>query len=198
MTNSSYLNRKAAGIAIALAAAIVASASGAWAQTVAGSITAINGTVTITRAGRSFPAAYGGAIDVGDRVATASDGRATITLTDGSQLELTESSALVINENLLSASGARTRTSVTLLGGLVRSLVRFTAGTPPNFEVHTPNAVASARGTTYDTDYQNNANRKGYTRCKEFTDVTVYDGTVAVTNPTNPSSPPVDFHSGQK
>jgi hypothetical protein len=36
---------------------------------------------------------------------------------------------------------------------MVRSLVRSTPGRAPNFEVHTPNAVASARGTSYDVDY---------------------------------------------
>jgi hypothetical protein len=76
---------------------------------------------------------------------------------DNTQLELTESSTMVLTENVLNPNGAR----VTLVGGLVRSLVRFTAGTPPNFEVNTPNAVVSARGTTYDTNYQSGATRPG-------------------------------------
>jgi ferric-dicitrate binding protein FerR (iron transport regulator) len=180
-----------------MAIAIAAGSGSAWAQA-AGSITAINGNVTITRAGRSFPAAYGAPINVGDTITTSPNGRTTITLADGSQIELTQSSTLVLTENLLGANGARSRTTITLLGGLVRSLVRFTAGTPPNFEVHTPNAVASARGTTYDTDYQNNVNRPGNVKCKEFSDITVYEGTVEVTNPTNPTAPPVDVHAGQK
>jgi ferric-dicitrate binding protein FerR (iron transport regulator) len=186
-----------AATVLALVAMIAAGSGSAWAQA-AGSISAINGAVTITRAGRSFVAVYGSPIDVGDTITTSPNGRATITLSDSSQLELTESSTLVLNENMLNAAGARSRTSVTLLGGLVRSVVRFTAGTPPNFEVHTPNAVASARGTTYDTDYQKNVNRRGNVKCKEFSDVTVYQGTVEVTNPTNPTAPPVDVHAGQK
>lgn len=197
MRKSCLSIRISATAIVALAALIAAGSDRAWAQS-AGSITAINGAVTITRAGRSFPAVYGAPIDVGDTIATSRNGRATITLSDGSQLELTESSTLVLTENVLNASGARNRTSVTLLSGLVRSLVRFTAGTPPNFEVHTPNAVASARGTTYDTGYQNNVNRPGNVKCKEFSDVTVYQGTVEVTNPTNPSAPSVDVHAGQK
>jgi len=180
-----------------LVAVMIAGAGGAWAQT-AGSITAINGSVTITRAGRSFPAAYGAPIQVGDTVTTSPSGRTTITLSDGSQLELIESSKLVMTENLLNPNGSRARTSVNLMDGLVRSLVRFTAGTPPNFEVHTPNAVASARGTTYDTNYQNNVNRPGQVKCKEFSDITVYNGTVEVSNPTNPTAPPVDVHTGEK
>ena len=74
----------------------------------------------------------------------------------------------------------------------------FTPGSPPNFEVHTPNAVAAARGTTYDTDYQNNVNRLGYAYCKEFSDVSVFNGTVEVNNPKNTSAPSVTLQSGQK
>ena len=85
-----------------------------------------------------------------------------------------------------------------MLGGLATSLVRFTAGTPPNFEVHTPNAVASARGTYYPVQYTKGTAREGYKDCLEFTDVSVYDGTVEVSNPTNPTAPPVEVHAGQK
>ncbi len=103
-----------------------------------------------------------------------------------------------MSENTLNPNGTRARTVVTLFGGLVRSLVRVTSGVPPNFEVHTPNAVAAARGTSYDTDYQNSISRPGYEYCKEFSDVAVFDATVEVTNPINPSAPPVTVHSGQK
>jgi len=173
-------------------------ASEAYAQAPTASITAVSGSATINRAGRSFPATYGAAVQVGDRINTGTDGRVTLTLSDGSQMELTESSSLGLSENNLNPNGTRASTKVTLLGGLVRSLVRFTAGTPPNFEVHTPNAVASARGTTYDTNYQNSVNRSDFPTCREFTDVSVYDGTVEVVNPTNTLAPPVQVPAGQK
>ena len=170
----------------------------AWAQTGTGSISAISGSATIARGTTTIPATYGAAVQIGDKISTGPDGRLTVTLSDGSQLELSESSSLVVTQNDLNPNGTRANTKITLMGGLVRSLVRFTAGTPPNFEVHTPNAVASARGTTYDTGYENGVNRENYQKCKEFTDVSVYEGTVEVSNPTNPSAPPVDVHSGQK
>jgi hypothetical protein len=170
----------------------------AFAQLSAGSITAINGNATITRGGRSFPASYSTPINVGDEIATGGNGRLTVTLTDGSQLELTESSTLLVSQNLVNPNGSRSRTTITLLGGLVRSLVRVTAGTPPNYEVHTPNAVAAARGTTYDTYFTSNSARTEYKGCKEFTDVSVYDGTVLVSSLANPSSPSVELRSGQK
>ncbi len=174
------------------------SADGAHAQTVAGRITGLNGNASITRAGRTFPANYLAAVDIADQLVTSANGRLTVTLVDNSQFELTESSTLLISENLLNPNGTRARTTLTLLGGLARSLVRVAAGVSPNYEVHTPNAVASARGTTYDTYYTNNETRPGFKTCKEFTDVLDYDGLVLVRSLANPSSPAVLLHSGQK
>ena len=147
---------------------------------------------------RSFAATYSAPVDVGDQLQTSPTGRLTVTLTDNSQLELTESSTLLISENLLNANGTRSHTSIALLDGLVRSLVRVAAGTPPNYEVHTPNAVASARGTTYDTYYTNKTRRRGFPSCREFTDVQDFDGVVGVRSVANPSSPTIELHSGQK
>ena len=167
-------------------------------QIVAGQITALNGNASITRARRSLPAKYLALVDLADEVVTSPNGRLTVTLVDSSQFELTESSTLLISENLLHPNGTRARTTLTLLGGLVRSLVKVASGVAPNYEVHTPNAVAAARGTTYDTYYTNNETRRGFRSCKEFTDVFDYDGLVLVRSLANPSSPPVLLHSGQK
>ena len=170
----------------------------AWAQTVAGSISAITGTATITRGVATIPAAYGTKIDVGDRIVTGAGSNVTVTLTDGSQIEVTDSSNLTIDENTLNPDGTRASTKVSLLSGLVRSLVRSTPGTPPNFEVHTPNAVASARGTSYDVDHQTGVQDDKYKNCTEFSHVSVFQGTVDVYNPTNPSSPTVQVKEGHK
>src|ERR1700684_4476090 len=95
-------------------------APSARAQASAGSITAITGDVRITRAGRSFAATYSAPVQVGDRIFTGSNGRTTITLSDNTQLELTEFSAIVLTENMLNPNGARAKTSMSLLGGMVR------------------------------------------------------------------------------
>ena len=125
----------------------------AWAQTSDGSISALSGTVTIERAGKPIPAAHGTALQVGDKLTTGPNSRVSVSLSDGSQLELNDSSTLVLTENVLNPDGSRASTKVTLLSGLVRSLVKFGPGSLPNFEVHTPNAVASARGTIFDVSY---------------------------------------------
>jgi hypothetical protein len=133
---------------------IMAFAPYSIAQQYAGSITALSGHVTIDRAGGLFPGIYGTALQVSDKLTTDPNGRVTIGLSDGSQIELAESSTLVLTENLLNPDGSRASTKVTLLGGLVRSLVRVAANGAPNFEVDTPNAVAAARGTRFDVSYE--------------------------------------------
>jgi FecR-like protein len=169
-----------------------------WAQTAAGSISAISGSATIQRGGATIPAAYGTKINVGDKVVTAAASNVTITLTDGSQVEVTDSSDLTIDENTLNPDGTRASTKLSLVNGLVRSLVKATPGTPPNYEVHTPNAVASARGTGYDVDHHTGVQDDKYKGCTEFSHVSVYQGEVQVYNPTNPSAPPVEVKEGQK
>jgi hypothetical protein len=105
----------------------------ASAQTVAGSISALTGSAAITRGSMTIPAAYGIKVDVGDRIVTGVGSNVTVTLFDGSQIEVTDSSNLTIDENTLNPDGTRASTRVSLLTGMVRSLVRSTAGTPPNF-----------------------------------------------------------------
>jgi hypothetical protein len=123
------------------------------AQTSVGTVGVVNGDVTIVRAGKSIPTTAGTGLRVGDKLTTGPKSRMTISLTDGSQLELNESSTLVLTEYVLNPDGSRASTKLTLLGGLVRSLVHFSPSSTPNFEVHTPNAVASARGTMFDVAY---------------------------------------------
>jgi FecR protein len=177
---------------------ILVSATGARAQVPVGSLTAVMGTATITRAGRTTFASYGDAVNVGDRVTTGSDGRVTITLSDNTQMQVIESSTIVVTEVRFNPNGSRASTKIDLAGGTVRSLVRFTGGNAPNFEVHTPNAIAAAHGTTYDTAYASGVTRKGYETCRNFTDVLVYNGTVMVSNPSSAKQPPVLVHPGEK
>jgi hypothetical protein len=135
------------------AAVLLVSVPHAWAQTPAGAISEVTGTASLERAGKSIPAANGSGVQVGDKFMTGPNSRVTIKLSDGSQLELNESSTLVLTQDTLNPDGSRASTKVTLLSGLVRSLVHFSPSGAPNFEVHTPNAVASARGTMFDVAY---------------------------------------------
>src|SRR5260370_26678483 len=91
-------------------------APSAMAQTPAGSISAVSGAVSIQRAGRTIPGTYGAAIMVGDRIVTGADGRVTVTLSDSRQMEVTESSTLVVDQNTLTTTVTPVRTQHTLLG----------------------------------------------------------------------------------
>ncbi len=149
---------------------------------VAGTISTAAGSVNVQRGGTSTPATTGTPVNVGDRVVTGAGGHAVITLTDGSELELGESSNIVIDNQALAPAGGRAATQVSLFGGVLRSVVNATGG-PPNFEVHTPNAVAAVRGTRFDTVYIEGEARPTFGDCRKFTDVVVYEGVVSVHNP---------------
>ena len=182
---------------------VLLGASDALAQVRAGSVTSLTGDVHVERAGTTVPATPGMALNVGDRIVTAGNSRVMMTLTDNSKLELDESTSLVIDKQLVTANSRNTKLS--LFSGLVRSFVSYTSSPTPNFEVHTPNAVASARGTQYDTgtgtqlpSTASEEDRKKYKDCRRFTQVWVYEGTVEVTNPTNPGAGSVQVPAGHK
>lgn len=170
-----------------------------WAQAApAGVVSALSGQVVIERAGHAMVAANGTPVETADHITTGPHSQATITLADGTQFELAESSTIILISNQLNAAGQRTLTRLDLLGGLLHSLVHFAPGNAPNYEVHTPNAVAAARGTNYDTDYVNGVVRKEHPGCREFTDVTVFEGTVEVSNPRNPTAGSTKLKAGYR
>ncbi len=150
----------------------------------------------LQRAGATSNLAQGTAIQVGDRIVTGPNSSATITLSDQSRLEIHDSSTVTIDQHLIGAGG-RVSTQIGLVSGLLRSFVHLTsAGGVPNFSVHTPNAIAAARGTTYDTDYRAGIQRPGYPNCAKFTDVSVSEGVVEVRNTLNTSAPAVEVQAG--
>jgi hypothetical protein len=139
----------------------------------AGTVSEVSGTVQIQRGAATIPVTQGMPVQVGDRIVTGDDGHVVVLLTDQSTLELNDSSNMVVTAH----SGSATR--VDLATGVVRSFVNRTVGAAaPNFEVHTPNAVAAARGTLFDVSYVTNVTRPTYGDVHNFTDVSVYDGIV--------------------
>ena len=155
----------------------------ACAQDAAGSVTSVVGTASIKRAGKSIDVTVGMPVQVADQVVVSVGGKVTVTLSDGSVLEIGPSSTLVIDEQLLGQNGARASTRVHLLAGILRSVAKHgSGGSLPNFEVHTPNAIMAVRGTTFDTQYTRGAQRSGYGAATEFTDERTLVGTVGVRN----------------
>jgi hypothetical protein len=142
----------------------------------AGSVTSVSGTVRLQRGGNVGPLAQGAAVFVGDRITTGDDGHIVVQLSDHSTLELSDSSDVAIDQH------AGTVSRVNLAAGTLRSFVNRAAGSSPEFEVHTPNAVAAARGTRFDTSFTANDTRPNFADVHQFTDVGVYDGTVYLAN----------------
>jgi hypothetical protein len=169
----------------------------AHAQTPAGSITAVTGSVQLIRSGRTITAAVGTPVQVGDELKTAAGSNVTVTLSYQSRFELGESAQMTLDEHTVGATGATTHLGLAL-GALRNWVTKVASGSAANYEVHTPNAVGAARGTMYDVQYEENVTRKGFVGCTKFTDVAVYEGTVDVSNPTAPGNQHVLVKKGQK
>jgi len=88
---------------------ILLQAAGAFAQTPAGSMTSITGDARIVRGTSTVAATPGMAVDVGDRIITGPNSRATVTLTDNSKLELDASTTLLVDQHMASANSRNTK-----------------------------------------------------------------------------------------
>lgn len=169
----------------------------AFAQEVAGTVTSIKGSASVQRAGGAIDVTLGMSVQVADQIAVAAGGKVTVTLSDGSLLEAGPSSTIVIDQQLLGAGGARASTRVSMLAGILRSVVKHSShGNPPNFEVHTPNAILAARSTMFDTSYSQGERRFGYDECNQFTDVQTYKGSVGIRNAANPKAAETSVGAG--
>lgn len=167
------------------------------AQTIAGSVTSLTGSATLHRAGAAMNVAVGTPVQVADEIAVAAGGKVTITLSDGSILDAGPSSSIVIDQQMLGAGGARASTKVSLFGGLLRSVVKHSShGNPPNFEVHTPNAILAARSTEFDTAFTQGRRRPGYAGCDRFTDVQTHAGSVGVKSTARPDAGEITVDAG--
>ncbi|MGH2760788.1 MAG: FecR domain-containing protein, partial [Actinomycetota bacterium] len=95
------------------------------------------------------PGVEGQALLVGDTVRTSSEGQAQIDYFEGSETRLDSDTTLVIGA-LLNESGTRSVSIDQTNGRLWHRVERLTSS-EDRYEVRTPNAVASVRGTTFAT-----------------------------------------------
>jgi hypothetical protein len=123
-----------------------------------------------------------------DEITTQPASTLAINLNGGSELELGESSTIVLDEHVLPPNQSAFRTRIGLLRGRVHSIVPH-ALVAADFEVHTPNAVTAVRGTDFAVTFSDGTRRFGYPGCATFTDVTVLSGTVSVASTANPTAP---------
>jgi len=166
------------------------------AEETVGSIVQLRGLVHIYRAAKQIAGTVGMLVLIGDKIETLADAEVTLVLHGGTELDLRESSTMIIDQNV--ANEPSIRSTVRLLLGRLRALVNATAGARSvNFEIHTPNAVAGARGTDFEVAFIEDKPCPAQPTCLRYTTVGVYQGTVVVGNPTSPpGSAPVTITAG--
>ncbi|TAN38530.1 MAG: hypothetical protein EPN25_13445 [Nitrospirae bacterium] len=143
----------------------------------AGSVVAVRGKAVIERDKKSFDARVKDTVQANDIISTADASRAKMLFIDDSVLTLGEKSRVSIRE-FIQGKDKGDRSIFNLIDGKMRSVVGR-AG----FEVHTPTAVAAARGTIvlFET---------GVINGKKFTTVIFYEGegTVVSSDPNIPGN----------
>jgi hypothetical protein len=113
----------------------------AFAQDEVGKVVAVRGKAVIDREKKTIEAEVNDSIFLNDTVSTMQASRAKMLFIDDSVLTLGEKSKLVIKEFVYSKDKGG-RSIFNLIDGKMRSIVGKT-----EFEIHTPTAVAAARGT---------------------------------------------------
>jgi ferric-dicitrate binding protein FerR (iron transport regulator) len=167
----------------------------AIAEDTVGRLDQVSGMVTISRAIHQFAAAAATPLQAGDRLTTGPGATASIQLTIGDRLTLSESSAIVLDEQ--PSPDEHGRLLMQLATGRVRATVATTsAATSRAFELRTPNARAVAHGTEFAVTYIAGKACPDAPGCRRYTDVSVYKGIVEVTNPADPNIQPVHVHQG--
>jgi hypothetical protein len=160
----------------------------ALAQLKAGLLVRLRGSAMIERGSRSIVAAQAMPILLGDKLETSAGSEATISLIDGSELSLSDSTTIVVDRSMIGPTPADS--IINLFQGKLRSVIHMRVGNVPDFEVHTPNAVVGVRGTDFETEYIEGRPCPGFPQCSRYTDVGVYEGIVEVRNPAVPAGKP--------
>ncbi|HSR36178.1 MAG TPA: FecR domain-containing protein [Desulfurivibrionaceae bacterium] len=124
-----------------------------------GNFTTVTGPVTVTRAGKSLPAAKDAAVEAGDVVAAGEQARAEVRFVDGTIMRVARNSKVEIDKYLV--QGQRVDVKLKLATGTIQNIVAplpgrvFGKDAPNRFEVDTPTATCGVRGTDFITSYQN-------------------------------------------
>ncbi len=139
-------------------AALLLTASGAWAdnppndQIDVGIFTAVEGKVAVTHPGiqKSVPVKLQDGVLFKDIIETEKESRTKALLNDDSILTVGEHSRVEITEHIYDPNKGVRSVVVNLVKGQVRALVgKVFSGSGSKFEIHTPAAVAAARGTYF-------------------------------------------------
>ena len=164
-------------------------------QEAVGSITQLVGGATVTRKQHQESAKLTMIVELKDRLATSPNGELTVTMYDQSELRMSSSTSVVIDNPM--GVGFGPSPSISLLVGHVRTIVQQILRTSaPAFTVGTPNSAILVRGTDFDTAYIVGKPCPGFPTCLRYTDVGVKRGLVEVRNRLNNNAPPVVLEAG--
>jgi ferric-dicitrate binding protein FerR (iron transport regulator) len=169
-----------ASLVIPTILAMVVGVSAANAQSTVGTVTQVQGAVSILRGGSSVAVVPNLPVQLHDKIVTQPGASLTVGLIDNSSLQLGPSTTLTIDESE-AINGVGAPSKMTLLGGSLHTVIVGAMKGHP-YEIRTPNAISTAHGTEWDLSYTEGTTRDGYQDCKQFTDVKVQDGTVKVAN----------------
>jgi len=160
-----------------------------------GSVTELNGTVELQRNGHKSIPTLSSQVLMEDVFTTERSSSVAITLAGGSELQVGQSSSLVIDRDVVNAQTGARFTLIKLLRGKLHSLVPslLSGG---SFSVLTANAISGVRGTEFDIAYIEGKPCPGFPDCLRYTDVGVYKGVVEVRSVTNPHAPVVQISGG--
>ena len=140
------------------------SGAGAASPDAIGLFTALRGTVNDTHAGQPRPTAVKVRDDVllKDLIETQRESRTKALFQDDTLLTLGENSRVEITEHIYDPNRNRRSIVVNLARGKLRTLVgKVFEGAGSKFEVHTPTAVAAARGTYFVVWIEDQASAQG-------------------------------------
>jgi len=155
---------------VLLACLLLTCARPAGADEAAGQVLTVKGQVLLLRAGQQAEARVQDPLYVADAVETGPDSRAKLFFRDDSVLNLGAQSRVRVQEYLYSTDTDRSRAVYDLLEGSLKAAVGRS-----DLEIHTPTAVAAARGTRFLVVLQEAAGRTD-------TLIMVLEGEVAVRN----------------
>ena len=147
-----------------------------------GKITYLEGKVDVLKPGKTVatPASQGDLVDVGDIYRAKSNSRAEITFIDKNILRIAQNTRTEIQEYTVEADRSkgivklhRGKVQAIATPDFIRKVAAFAEGN--KLEIHTPNAVAGVRGTTFAVSYEGGV-----------TWIFCLEGKVYAFNPANP------------
>lgn len=121
-------------------------AGAAWADI--GSVTELTGTAVIKRGRDTIQVTQGARIETNDKVET-KNGRVKIVFKDNTNVTVTESSSLVIDDFVYDPKSGGGKLGIKAAAGTVRYVSGSIAKDPKNVKINTPTAAIAVRGTDF-------------------------------------------------